>query len=208
MNRIVTFALAVVLSGILPTGAEAQEPAVITGRVTSQAGAGLGSAVVQLPALNIGAVSRADGSYTVLIPAARFQPGQRVEVRVQLLGYQTQSETITLSAGPNSWNPVLPIDVLRVDEIVVTGAGLVTRAERLGTARTTVSEELIQRSAEPNLISALAAKAPGVVTSQSGGEPGAGSAIRIRGTSTLSGTGQPVIYVDGVPINNATRSTQ
>jgi hypothetical protein len=185
MNRIVTLALAVVLSGLLPNLAEAQEPALITGRVTSQAGAGLGSAVIQLPALNIGAVSRADGSYTVLIPAARYQPGQRVEVRVQLLGYQSQSETLTLASGPNTWNPVLAIDVLRVDEIVVTGAGLVTRAERLGTARTTVSEELIQRSSEPNLISALAAKAPGVVTSQAGGEPGAGTSIRIRGTSTL-----------------------
>ncbi len=207
MNRIRQVMGALLLAAFIPLTAQAQQPAVITGTVQNEAGAGLGAAVVLIPSLNIGTVTRPDGSYTLTVPAARFQAGQEVGLRVQLLGFQTLNETINLTAGNTTRNFTLRVDPLRVDEIVVTGAGLVTRAERLGTARTTVSSDLIQRAAEPNIISALAAKAPGVVTTQASGEAGAGTSIRIRGTSTLSGGGEPQIIVDGVPINNNARSS-
>jgi TonB-linked SusC/RagA family outer membrane protein len=207
MTRLRRYLGALAFALLLPFTLEAQEPATITGVVTNQAGAALGAAVVRIPELNIGAVSRADGSYTLVVPAARFQAGQEVEVRVQLIGYATVTQTVTLAPGAITQNFQMRIDALRVDEIVVTGAGLVTRAERLGTARTTVTPDLIQRSAEPNIITALAGKAPGVITTQGSGEAGAGTSIRIRGTSTLSGGGEPQIIVDGIPINNTSRTS-
>jgi TonB-dependent starch-binding outer membrane protein SusC len=84
--------------------------------------------------------------------------------------------------------------------------GLQTRAERLGTARATVDNQMIVRAAEPNIITALAAKAPNVVTTQASGEPGAGTSIRIRGASNF-GASEPAIIVDGIPINNSARVT-
>jgi TonB-dependent SusC/RagA subfamily outer membrane receptor len=64
-----------------------------------------------------------------------------------------------------------------------------------------------RKSAEVNVVNALAQKAPGVeITSQSG-DPGAGSGIIIRGFKTIQGTGQPLFVVDGVPIDNSVSVT-
>jgi TonB-linked SusC/RagA family outer membrane protein len=116
------------------------------------------------------------------------------------------SETIRLTPGATiSQDFVLATDPLRLDEIVVTGAGLTARAERLGTARSTVTEQQLLRASEPNVVTALAAKSPNLVTSSAGGDPGANQAIRVRGTSTLAGTGQPTFIVDGMVISNAAR---
>jgi TonB-linked SusC/RagA family outer membrane protein len=161
---------------------------------------------VSVPAMNIGTLTRPDGTYVLIIPAGRFQAGQTVQLRGQQVGYQTHNVNVTLQPGTLTQNFTLALDPLRIQEVVVTGAGLVARAERLGTARATVDSEMLQRAAEPNVITALANKSPNVITTQTSGEPGSSTAIRIRGTSTLSGTGQPTIIVDGIPINNATRA--
>jgi TonB-linked SusC/RagA family outer membrane protein len=156
--------------------------------------------------MNIGTLTRPDGTYVLIIPAGRFQAGQTVQLRGQQVGYRAVTQEVTLQEGTVTQNFMLALDPLRLQEVVVTGAGLVARAERLGTARATVDSAMLQRSAEPNVITALANKAPNLVTTQAGGEPGASTAIRIRGTSTLAGTGQPTIIVDGMPINNVTRT--
>jgi TonB-linked SusC/RagA family outer membrane protein len=181
------------------------QAATITGRVTDEAGVGLHGATVSVPDLNIGSVTRPDGAYAVIVPAGRFQEGQSVEVRAQQIGYQLGTATVTLVPGPITQNFQLVLDPLRLQELVVTGAGLVARAERLGTARATVDERMLERSSEPNVIAALAAKTPNLVTGSAGGDPGANQSIRIRGTTTLFGTGQPTVVVDGVVINNAAR---
>jgi TonB-linked SusC/RagA family outer membrane protein len=199
LNAIV-FALAVT-----PFALSAQEPATIIGRVTGDVGQPLGSVTVEIPALNIATVTRGDGAYMLNVPAARFSAGQTVTLRVGTIGYRVGTETITLQPGSQTVNFTLAIDALRLDEIVVTGAGLQARAERIGTARSTVTEEQVIRAAEPNLIAALSAKTPNLVTGSSGGDPGANQSIRIRGTSTLAGTGQPAIIVDGMVVSNATR---
>src|SRR5256885_1687227 len=54
---------------------------------------------------------------------------------------------------------------------------------------------------------ALAGKAPNVQVQQTSGDPGAGSAIQIRGLRTINGSSQPLFIVDGVPMNNTTFST-
>jgi TonB-linked SusC/RagA family outer membrane protein len=188
-----------------PLALAAQEPATIIGRVTGDVGQPLGGVAVEIPALNLATLTRANGAYLLNIPAGRFTAGQTVTLRVGTIGYRTVTETITLQPGSQTVDFTLAVDALRLDEIVVTGAGLQARAERLGTARSTVTEEQVVRSAEPNIIAALSAKTPNLVTGSSGGDPGANQSIRIRGTSTLSGTGQPTIIVDGMVVSNAAR---
>ncbi|HSJ25516.1 MAG TPA: SusC/RagA family TonB-linked outer membrane protein, partial [Longimicrobiales bacterium] len=70
----------------------------------------------------------------------------------------------------------------------------------------TVDNQMITRAAEPNIVTALAAKSPNVHTTQTSGDAGAGTAIRIRGVTGFGG-GQPQIIVDGMPINNTSRVT-
>jgi len=190
---------------LAPATLAAQESATITGRVTGDVGQPLSGVSVELPGLNIGTITRAEGSFMLLVPAGRFTAGQSVQVRATTIGYQASTQTITIQPGTNTVDFQLTVDPLRLEEIVVTGAGLAARAERMGTARATVSEDQLARASEPNVVTALAAKTPNLVTTNSGGDPGSNQAIRIRGTSTLAGTGQPVFIVDGMVVSNATR---
>jgi TonB-linked SusC/RagA family outer membrane protein len=96
---------------------------------------------------------------------------------------------------------------LQLGELVVTGAGTQSEVEKLGSVRNNVDSSLIRRSNEPNLVTALSAKAPNVEITQTAGDPGASSSIRIRGANTLSGTAEPLFVVDGVPIDNSTTPT-
>jgi TonB-linked SusC/RagA family outer membrane protein len=192
---------------LLPAAAVAQQAGTITGRVTGEAGQPLPGVVVQVVGMGIMDLTRADGRYALSVPAARIGTGATVGVSATLIGYRSRSDEVRVTQGATVQQDfVLAIDPLRLEEVVVTGAGLQTRAERLGTARATVDNQMIVRTAEPNIITALASKAPNVVTTQASGEPGAGTSIRIRGASNF-GASEPAIIVDGIPINNSARVT-
>ncbi len=202
-RRLLSAAVALTM---LPVAAAAQDGATVTGRVTSDAGAPLASAAVTLQGMNIGTLTREDGRYSISVPAARVT-GQQVTVQAQLLGFRAQSRQITLTAGSHTVDFALPTNPLRLGEVVVTGAGTQTEAQKIGFTRATVDSTTVVRANEANVVQALAGKVSNVQVDQMGGEPGASSAIRIRGPKTISQTGQPLFVVDGMPINNNTRST-
>jgi TonB-linked SusC/RagA family outer membrane protein len=190
----------------VPVQAIAQEPARISGRVVGDAGAPLAGAMVSIPAYNISTVTNPAGTFLLIVPGARVQPGQGVQLQVSTLGYRTLSETVTLTPGGTVTRDfTLSTDPLRLDEIVATGVGLETRRERLGTAIATVTGANVVRANEPNVVAALSGKVPNVRTTFAGGDAGASVAIQIRGIKSF-GTSQPVIIVDGVPANNAVRA--
>ena len=195
--------------GLLPCSLLAQQPVTVTGKVTSESGEPLSSAGVTIDQLGAGAATRPDGSYTILIPGARV-PTAPVTVTVRLVGYKPRSAQVDLTRGSAVQNFSLADNPLQLGELVVTGAGTVSEVEKLGTGRSSVDSLSIVRSAEPNVINALAAKAPNVTITSSSGDPGASSSILIRGQTTISaGSGvsgadaQPLIIVDGVPIDNS-----
>ncbi|HKG93208.1 MAG TPA: SusC/RagA family TonB-linked outer membrane protein [Gemmatimonadaceae bacterium] len=198
---------AATLAAPLAAPAAAQQPTTITGRVTSEAGQPLTAATVAIPSLGIGTQTGDGGRYTLLVPGARVQ-GQRVSLQVRLIGYRQTTREITLSAGSLTEDFALPTSPLRLSEVVVTGAGTLTEAEKLGTARSNVDSTTLLRANEPNVINALAAKAPNVQVLSSSGEAGASSYIRIRGlTSIAQSDGQPLFVIDGMPVDNSTVDT-
>ncbi len=196
----------------LPAAAPAQESVTITGRVTSDAGPPLALAEVSIPALGLGALTKEDGRYTILVPGARVT-AQPVTVTARRLAFKAQSVQVSLAGGGAAITQdfVLAANPLQLGEIVVTGAGTATATEKLGNVRNNVSADLIERSNEWNVVEALAAKAPNVTVTAASGEPGAGSYITIRGQRTVglpsSGSAQPLFVVDGVPIDNTSFST-
>jgi TonB-linked SusC/RagA family outer membrane protein len=199
-------AAAALLAAPLSTVAHAQEsPVTITGRVTGEGGLPLRSANVSIAELNLTVLVGPEGNYRLVVPGARAQ-GQEVALRARMLGYQARSFAVRLTPGASIQQDFqLTSDPLRLEEVVVTGAGTETLAERLGTARASVDATEIQRANEPaNVIQALAGKVPNVITNQSSGDAGASTSIQIRGAKTF-GTSQPLIIVDGVPISNNTR---
>jgi TonB-linked SusC/RagA family outer membrane protein len=204
------FCRAMAVGALVPGMLLAQEPATITGRVTDQNGAPVPSATVAVPDMGLGATTRQNGEYTLILPSARVQ-GQAVTLTARGLGYKPQSVLVTPTAGITQQNFTLAANPLQLGELVVTGAGTVSQTEKLGAVRNYVGGDEIERSKETNVVQALAAKAPNVNVTQSSGEPGTSSYITIRGQRTIglpgSGQAQPLFVVDGVPIDNSSFST-
>lgn len=204
VSRPIGWALLTAALALVPSRATAQEPVSIAGKVTTAAGEPLRDVNVAIFDLGVGVWTGADGTYHLNVPGGRAQ-GQQVKLTARLIGFRAQSFVVTLTPGSSiDQNFQLASDPLRLDEIVVTGAGTEQRRERLGTASSTVGGAELARTNESNVIQAMAGKVPGVLTNQGSGDAGASTAIQIRGPKTL-GTSQPVIILDGVPISNATR---
>ena len=208
VRRMTVYATALAAVAALPATVRAQQAATISGRVTSEAGTPLVGASVFLEGMQIGSQTNEAGRYSITVPGARAT-GQQATLTARLIGYRASNFAVTLASGATITHDfTLPVNPLRLGEVVVTGAGTLSAAEKLGTARSNVDSTTITRSNENNIVNALAAKAPGVMVSSSSGEPGASSYIRLRGLTTLTGsTGEPLIVVDGVPIDNSTTFT-
>lgn len=208
LRPMVSFACASALCFAASTTGAAQEsdPTILSGRVTAETGEPIPDVAIDLATLGIGAVTRGDGSYTLTIPAAR-RTGLAIPVTARRLGYRALTQQVTLIAGPMTLDFRLPPNPLQLGEIVVTGAGTSSEFERLGVHRKSLDSSAISRSNEVNVVQALAGRMPNVRIEQQSGEVGASSRMQIRGLRSMSGTGQPLFVVDGVPINNAARMT-
>ena len=183
----------------------AQQQVAIAGRVTSEAGIAL-RANIFLEGLSIGAQTNDEGRYSLVVAPARVQ-GQRVAITARALGYRASTQQITLSGMTITQDFVLSANPLRLGEVIVTGAGTTSSVEKLGNTVNSVKAGEIARSNEENIVNALAGKAPNVQVVSQSGDPGASASIRIRGSKTITGTGQPLFVVDGVPIDNTTLTT-
>src|SRR5438874_6242529 len=186
----------------LPTLLVAQEPVTITGKVTSDAGQPLAQVEVAIPTMGLGGLSKDDGSFVIVVPGARVS-GQTVTIVARRLGYKSQTAQVTLTPGGVKHDFTLAANPLQLGEVVVTGAGTATSTEKLGNVRNHVDADVVQRAGEANVVQGLAAKAPNVTVVQQSGDPGAGSFINIRGINSILGSNQPLIVVDGVPIDNS-----
>jgi TonB-linked SusC/RagA family outer membrane protein len=194
------------LLAVFGSTALAQEGATITGRVTGEGGSPQAAVAVVLTELGIGTLTRDDGRYTLVVPAARVNR-QPTTLTARRVGYKPRSVRITLAPGAITQDFALESNPLQLGEVVITGAGTATEVEKLGNVRNTVPADLIVRSNESNVVQALAAKAPGVDVTSSSGDPGASSLIKIRGLRTISGSAQPLFVIDGLPVDNSTQST-
>ena len=198
--------LAVLALAAAPQGARAQGEALLTGKVTSAAGAPVEGAQVFLDKMGLGTQTKSDGSYRFTVPAARAT-GQSAVLSVRLQGFKPKSITITLNPGAINTDFQLESQAVVLQQLVITGEGTITTNEKLGATVNTVSSNEIMKSNESNLSEGLAGKAPNVeVTSQSA-DPGSSVSIQIRGLKTFSGDGQPLFVVDGVGVDNSTLST-
>jgi TonB-linked SusC/RagA family outer membrane protein len=188
----------------LPATALAQTT--ITGRVQGEDRASVPDVAVTIPELGLGTVTRDDGRYSITVPGARAL-GQTVTVTARRIGYRAQNVRVTLNPGTIATDITLAANPMQLGEVIVTGAGTTSTVERLGNVRNVVAPELIQKANEPNLVQALAGKAPNVQVAASAGDPGASSRIQIRGLRTLSGSVEPLFVIDGVPVSNYSFST-
>jgi len=205
--RLTATALMVAVAWPALARAQTPQPITISGRVVNETGQPMLGASVALVGLGLGSMTSEDGRYSFTVPGARAS-GQTATLEARRIGFRPTSTQVTLTPGtPITHDFTLAANPLQLGEVVITGAGTATQAERIGTVRTPVDSSTIVNSNETNVVNALAAKAPGVTVTSQSGSPGSSSSIRIRGLNTIQGTGQPLFVVDGTPIDNSTTAT-
>jgi len=140
----------------------------ITGRVTNEAGAPLASASVALEGTSIAAITSADGSFALAVPAARVN-GRTTSLVARLIGYKTAAVAITPANAPITRDFVLATNPLALAEVVVTGEGVTAPAEKLGSVAGTDASPVViskNRSTESGdtVVTTIYAVSDGTVT--------------------------------------------
>ena len=188
-NLFIRIAMTVALLGF---GFSALAQTTVTGTVKDASGQGIIGASAFVQGTHNGTVVDLDGSYSL----SNAQVGDKIEF--SCIGYTSQ--VVVWNGAPI--NVVLEEDSEMLEGTVVTALGIRKDEKKLGYAVSTVNSESLMATASPSLGTALYGKAAGVrVTTAPGGATGAIS-INVRGLSTITGTNQPLVIVDGVPIRN------
>ena len=127
--------------------------------------------------------------------------GESVMLRVTMIGYRPVTQTV--SVGRTDVRLEIHEQAVNLAEIIVTGTAGGAEKRTLGNVVTTVRAADAQEMAPaPDISNLINGRAPGVVVIPGSGQVGAGPRIRIRGMNSFSLNDQPLLYVDGVRINN------
>lgn len=192
-----------VIGAAIANPLSAQQPArgTVGGRVTAEGtGEPIVSAQVVLVGTALGTLTDNQGNF--VIPGVR---AGRYEVKVQSLGYQLA--TRSLQVEPDKLNRVefqLAISAVALDEVVVTGQATGKARREIGTSIVSINaEDLLETAPIMTTMQLLQSRTPGVSVLTGGGNPGQGSSILLRGVGSLSQGTEPIIYVDGVRIDNS-----
>ena len=168
----------------------------ITGTVADIAnGEPLIGANVVIKGTTTGTVTDFEGRYSITAEEGDVLVISYVGYGEQEIAIGNQSVVdITLGAGT------------LLDEMVVTALGISREKKAVGYAVQELNGDELVATLEPNITNAMQGKLAGVLINSSSGAPGAGSNILIRGITSLdpSGSNQPLIVVDGIPISNQT----
>lgn len=163
----------------------------VTGKVTdAQSGAALPGVTVQLKGSVIGTVTGIDGNYKINVPE---KPGLLI---FTFVGYATRELNIT----GDHLDVTLSTSSKDLGEYVVVGYGSSQRKSLIGAIATVKAAE-INQVPMASFDNILQGKATGVQITQRNGRPGQRGFIRIRGTSSINASSEPLIVVDGVPVS-------
>jgi len=189
------YALGIVLMAIALCSSAIAQELNISGRVVdANTGEPLLGAAVRVKETGGGAITDALG---------RFQLSLKVSsatLIAKLVGYK--EKTVVVTASTDNLVIQLQEDVLRTEEIVVTGLATGIRRESAPNSIGTITaKELIPAPAQ-TLDQAFAGKVPGLSIRQNTGAPGGGISVNLRGITTLQGNTQPLIVIDGVIVSN------
>jgi len=149
-------------------------------------------ATVKIKGTAIAAVTDENGNFKLTAPNAGSV------LVVSYVGVLTQE----LQAAPHVLFK-METDTKQLEEVVVTGYGVISRKAFTGAA-TTVKSEAISNKFESNPINALQGNVPGLQMNLGSGQPGAPSTIYIRGRNSLNSGTQPLYVIDGVAIESGT----
>jgi len=171
----------------------------ISGRVTdADTGDPLVGANVLIVGTNLGAATDINGEYSI-----SAVPSGAQRLNANYIGYASSSSNVDIAAdGSATADFGLTVAALNLNEVIVTGTGTAVEKSKVGNSVGIVNMESLEDAPISSFSDILQGREKGVVMLPNGGLNGEGASIRIRGTSTLSQSNEPVIYIDGVRLDN------
>ena len=180
----------VLLSVIAPIGVIAQNTITIQGTVKDNTGIPvIGANIIQKGTTN-GVITDFDGNFQVSLP-------DTATLVVSYIGYQTRE----LKPNNRKLQIVLQENSVSLDEAVVIGYGSVKKSDATGSV-IAIKPDKMNRGQTMNAQDMITGKIAGVNVSSNDGTPGGGAKIRIRGGSSLAASNDPLIVIDGLPMDN------
>lgn len=195
MGKHTLYGAGLVLLALWARDARAQAR-VITGKVTSaQTGQPVGGATISVLGTVIVAVTNAQGEYSLAAPEGV------VNIFSRAIGFKRKQ--VQVAADQSTADIALDQDIFNLEAVVVTGQATSVEQKNLANAVTTVTGAALNGAPTSTIEGALQGKIPGALIQENSGAPGGGAQINLRGVSTINGTADPVIVVDGMIISNA-----
>ncbi len=173
------------------------QAATLSGTITDPRGETLPGVTVLIDGTGQGTISDIDGVYNLAFEA----PGTYV-ITYTYIGFKKITETVTLASGQNMKKDLaMEEDALMLETAIVVGYGTVKSKDLTGSI-TNVGVKDFQTGNVTTPEQLIVGKVSGVQITSNSGMPGAGSRIRIRGGTSLNASNDPLIVIDGVPIDN------
>lgn len=178
---------------LLPWPGFTQSGITVSGTVTDADNSGLPGVSVLVKGTTQGTSTDAEGNFSL-----KVESSESVLV-FSFVGYRTEEFRV---GSQTTFNVTLEEDISTLMEVVVVGYGEVKKSDITGSVSTLKGDNL-NRTATASFDQLLQGKIAGVQVMAPGGQPGAGATIRIRGASSLNGSKDPLVVVDGYPWGDA-----
>ncbi len=164
----------------------------VSGKVTGE-GEALPGVNVLLQGTTVGTVTDIDGNYTINVT------GNNPVLSFSSIGYASQNVEV---GNRSVVDVVMEVDIQQLGEVVVTALGVERETKALNYSVSEVDGEKLTEAREINVGNALSGRVAGVnITNPSSG-PAGSTRILIRGNKTLNGDNQPLVVIDGIPMDN------
>jgi TonB-linked SusC/RagA family outer membrane protein len=164
----------------------------VKGSVKDQLGDPVIGATVKVLGSSTGTVTDIDGNFSI-----SCSPNATLEF--SYIGFSTKAVDVK---GHTKLEVTMNESTSSLDEVVVTALGIKKDAKKLGYSVSTVGSEELVKTGSPTFASAMYGKAAGVRIQTAPGGGTSSVSINVRGMSSITGTTQPLIVMDGVPIRN------
>ena len=197
MKTRLTISFLFVLTGFLVFS----QGSIVKGKVTDAQGEGVYNATVVIFNTQIGAKTDFDGNYE-LGPISISADREQRQILIRALGYPEQLIDVELLKDQSvQLDFTLGENMLNLEETVVIGYGT-TRTKDLTGAATKIKSEDFNETPAATPEQLIQGKVAGVKINSNDGAPGSGSTIRLRGGTSINASNDPLIVVDGVPLDN------
>ncbi|HDS08410.1 MAG TPA: TonB-dependent receptor [Bacteroides sp.] len=164
----------------------------LKGIVRDQEGIPLPGVSVYIEGTTRGVITNLDGEFEIEV-----DPRQDAVLLFSSVGFEPESRRI--GDGTTFFEITMRPKITELDDVVVIGYGTQRRGD-VTVAISSVDAGAVSSPVHTSLDQALQGQAAGVVVMQSTGKPGAPVSVRIRGTTSINGTNEPLYVVDGIPI--------